>query len=62
MALHTAGLLKPRPAPVIDALTTAYAAVGPMFTSGSVTSGGDVLAMNFLLDRDAEDGPATSRR
>ena len=24
-----------------------------MFTSGSVTSAGDVLAMNFLMDRDA---------
>ena len=25
-----------------------------MFTAGSVTSAGDVLAMNFLMDRDAE--------
>ena len=25
-----------------------------MFTAGSVTSEGDVLAMNFLMDRDAE--------
>ena len=25
-----------------------------MFTAGSVTSVGDVLAMNFLMDRDAE--------
>jgi D-alanyl-D-alanine-carboxypeptidase/D-alanyl-D-alanine-endopeptidase len=36
------------------ALATAYAAVGKMFTTGSVTSAGDVLAMNFLMDRDAE--------
>ena len=34
-------------------LTTAYAAVVKMFTTGSVTSAGDVLAMNFLMDRDA---------
>ena len=25
-----------------------------IFTAGSVTSAGDVLAMNFLMDRDAE--------
>ena len=25
-----------------------------MFTAGSVTAAGDVLAMNFLMDRDAE--------
>ena len=25
-----------------------------MFTAGSVTSAGDVLAVNFLMDRDAE--------
>ena len=37
-----------------SALATAYAAVAKMFTTGSVTSAGDVLAMNFLMDRDAE--------
>jgi hypothetical protein len=36
------------------ALTSAYAAAVKMFTAGSVTSAGDVLAMNFLMDRDAE--------
>jgi hypothetical protein len=35
-------------------LTKAYAAVTKMFTSGSVTSAGEVLAMNFLTDRDAD--------
>ena len=54
MALHRAGLLTPRPVPVSTALTTAYAAVGRMFAAGSITAGGDVLAMNMPMDRDAE--------
>lgn len=53
VALLRAGHLKERPVPVSAALTTAYAAVRTMFASGSVTSAGDVLAMNFLMDRDA---------
>jgi CubicO group peptidase (beta-lactamase class C family) len=53
MALQRAGVLKPRPIPVSAALTTAYAAVGKMFAAGSITAGGDVLAMNMPLDRDA---------
>ncbi len=53
MALHRAGLLAPRPIPVSAALAAAYAAVGRMFAAGSITAGGDVLAMNMLLDRDA---------
>ncbi|MEO5823828.1 MAG: penicillin-binding protein, partial [Vicinamibacteraceae bacterium] len=36
------------------ALTTAYAAVGKMFTAGSIAAGGDVLAMNMPMDRDAD--------
>jgi serine-type D-Ala-D-Ala carboxypeptidase/endopeptidase len=35
-------------------LKAGYAAAEKMFTAGSVTSAGDVLAMNFLMDRDAE--------
>ena len=54
MALLRAGHLKARSAPVSPALATAYAAVSVIFTSGSVTSAGDVLSMNFLMDRDAE--------
>jgi hypothetical protein len=46
--------LKPRSPTPSAALTTAYAAVAKMFTAGSVTSAGDVLAPNFLMDRDAE--------
>ena len=54
VALLRAGHLTERPAAVSPALTTAYAAVRTMFGSGSVTAAGDVLAMNFLMDRDAQ--------
>jgi serine-type D-Ala-D-Ala carboxypeptidase/endopeptidase len=53
MTLLRAGRLKPRAPQPSPSLTTAYAAVVKMFTTGSVTSAGDVLAMNFLMDRDA---------
>jgi D-alanyl-D-alanine-carboxypeptidase/D-alanyl-D-alanine-endopeptidase len=54
VALLRAGLLRARPVTPSPALTSAYAAVTKMFNAGSVTSAGDVLAMNFLMDRDAE--------
>jgi hypothetical protein len=54
VALLRAGRLKPRSSMPSPALTSAYAAAVKMFTAGSVTSVGDVLAMNFLMDRDAE--------
>lgn len=54
VALLRAGLLTKRPDTVDRALAAAYAAVGKMYTSGSATSAGDVLAMNFLIDRSAE--------
>jgi len=54
VAMLRAGHLTARPAAVSPALTTAYAAVRTMFASGSVTAAGDVLAMNFLMDRDAQ--------
>jgi serine-type D-Ala-D-Ala carboxypeptidase/endopeptidase len=54
VTLLRAGRLKPRVSTPSRALTTAYAAVAKMFTTGSVTAAGDVLAMNFLMDRDAE--------
>ena len=53
MALQRAGLLTARPVPASPALTTAYAAVGRMFAAGSIAAGGDVLAMNMPMDRDA---------
>lgn len=54
ITLERAGLLKLRPAPVSDALAGAYGAVTRMYASGAVTSAGDVLAMNFLMDRSDE--------
>ncbi len=52
VALLRAGYLNKKPATISPALATAYAAAGNIFTSGSVTAAGDVLAMNFLMDRD----------
>jgi hypothetical protein len=54
VALHKAGVLKPRPTEVTDTLAGAYAAVTKMYETGGIRSAGDVLAMNFLLDRTAE--------
>jgi CubicO group peptidase (beta-lactamase class C family) len=54
VTLLRAGRLKPRSSMPSAALSSAYAAAVKMFTAGSVTSAGDVLAMNFLMDRDAE--------
>ena len=54
VALHKAGLLKPRPTSVDESLARAYSAVGRMYASGDVKSAGDVFAMNFLLDRSAK--------
>ena len=54
VALQKAGLLKARPAKISEALASAYGAVGKMYAAGGVTSAGDVLAMNFLIDRSAE--------
>lgn len=53
VTLMRAGRLTPRQLAPSSALAAAYAAVGRMFAAGSVTSAGDVLAMNFLMDRDA---------
>ena len=53
MALLRSGQLKPRTVPVEPALAAAYEAAGRIFTSGSVAAAGDLLAMNFPMDRDA---------
>jgi D-alanyl-D-alanine-carboxypeptidase/D-alanyl-D-alanine-endopeptidase len=54
VALLRAGRLKPRSPMPSSALSTAYATVASMFATGSVAAAGDGLAMNFLVDRDAE--------
>ena len=54
VALNKAGLLgSDRPVPVSAALANAYRAAGHIYGAGSVTVESDLLAMNFLLDRDA---------
>lgn len=54
VALLRAGDLVARPLQVSPALATAYAAVGRIYAGGTLAAGGDVLAMNFLMDRDVE--------
>jgi serine-type D-Ala-D-Ala carboxypeptidase/endopeptidase len=54
VTLHQAGLLRARPTKVDEPLASAYAAVAKMYAAGAATAAGDVLAMNFLLDRSAE--------
>jgi D-alanyl-D-alanine-carboxypeptidase/D-alanyl-D-alanine-endopeptidase len=54
VTLLRAGRLKPRPLTVSPALASAYAAAVKVFRSGAVTGMGDVLAVNFLMDHDAE--------
>ncbi len=53
VALHKAGLLKARTTPVSADLANSYRAATAIYKQGDVGAGGDVLAMNFLMDRDA---------
>jgi CubicO group peptidase (beta-lactamase class C family) len=54
-ALDMAGLLgEERKQPVSNELARAYRTLGAMYASGSLAAGRDQLAMNFLLDRDAD--------
>jgi CubicO group peptidase (beta-lactamase class C family) len=55
MELHGAGLLRPRPVPVSEALAAAYRAAGAIYQAGNVEGAGGLLAMNFLMDRSATD-------
>ena len=55
IALDKAGQLgTERALPVSADLASAYRTVGMMFAAGSVAGSSEQLAMNFLLDRDAE--------
>jgi CubicO group peptidase (beta-lactamase class C family) len=54
VALHKAGALKGRAVPVSASLAAGYRAVGEMYRAGSVEPGRRLLAMNFLMDRTAE--------
>jgi D-alanyl-D-alanine-carboxypeptidase/D-alanyl-D-alanine-endopeptidase len=53
VALQKVGFLKDRSAPVGVDLASAYRAVGAIYARGEIAAGADVLAMNFLMDRDA---------
>ncbi|WP_243450835.1 serine hydrolase [Sphingosinicella sp. CPCC 101087] len=54
LELERAGLLEPRSVPVSEALAGAYRAAGEMYRAGSLEPGRDLLAMNFLMDRSAD--------
>jgi CubicO group peptidase (beta-lactamase class C family) len=54
VALHKAGALLGRSLPVSGSLAEAYRAAGAMYAAGSLAPGGKLLAMNFLMDRSAE--------
>lgn len=55
IALNSAGLLgNERELPISADLASAYRAAGAMYQSGDVTTAREHLAMNFLLDRDAD--------
>lgn len=55
IALNSAGLLgKEREIPISADLESAYRTAGLMYKSGDVATARDHLAMNFLLDRDAD--------
>jgi CubicO group peptidase (beta-lactamase class C family) len=62
MVLHRAGALQGRALPVSDALERAYAASVAVWRAGDVAAAGDLLAMNFLMDRSAENWRAELRR
>ena len=54
MTLHRAGLLIGRTTPVSDALARNYATAGEIWRAGRMDNQGSALAMNFLMDRSAE--------
>jgi len=54
LELHRAGLISARPAPTSDALARAYRAAAAMYEAGNLGPGQGRLAMNFLMDRSAE--------
>lgn len=54
VALHQAGALLGRSLAVSESLAAAYRAAGAMYRAGHVRAAGDLLAMNFLMDRSAE--------
>jgi serine-type D-Ala-D-Ala carboxypeptidase/endopeptidase len=62
MALHRAGALPGRRLVASESLARAYAAAGAIWRAGEVGVAGDLLAMNFLMDRSADNWRAELRR
>lgn len=58
-ALHQAGLLAPRAQPVSDALALMYHHAGDIWARGNLSGAEGRLAMNFLMDRSAENWART---
>jgi hypothetical protein len=54
VALHRAGLLTGRAIPVSDALALNYAVAGEIWRTGRIDNQRSALAMNFVMDRSAE--------
>jgi CubicO group peptidase (beta-lactamase class C family) len=54
MELHKGGWFTGRSLGVSPALAQAYRAAGAMYEAGAIDPGRDMLAMNFLMDRSAE--------
>ena len=54
VALQKAGALTGRAISVSQSLAAAYRAAGSMYAAGAVAPGASLLAMNFLMDRSAE--------
>jgi serine-type D-Ala-D-Ala carboxypeptidase/endopeptidase len=53
LSLRQGGYLKDRPGVVTENLSAAYRAVETIYAEGDIAAGGDLLAMNVLMDRDA---------
>jgi len=62
LELHRAGLLSARAVPVSGALARAYDRAGTMWAEGSIEPGRDLLAVNFLMDRSADNWAAEFAR
>jgi hypothetical protein len=54
VALHRAGALTGRTVELSEHLAAAYAAAGAVYQAGDVSAAGNLLAMNFLMDRSRE--------
>jgi CubicO group peptidase (beta-lactamase class C family) len=54
VALNDSGFLKDRLLPVSDSLANGYRTVAAIYTQGDVSAATHLLAMNFLMDRNAD--------